>query len=381
MEKLLAVCAPGLEALLGRELQVLGLLGAKSAWPAWTKQGSGGVEFQGALEDVCRANLRLRVADRVLVRLGEFRASSFEDLRRISARLPWKRFLSKGRPVAFRVDCRKSKLYHEGAVAERLAGAISDCLGRETRVAKLSEDGSGNLPQIIVVRVENDLCSVSLDSSGTPLRKRGWRLATAKAPLAETLASAMVLASGWDRTSPLLDPFCGSGTIAIEAALLARNAAPGLCRKFAFMDWPGFDQDLWESLKSDAAGEGTAAAPKIMASDRDAGAIESAQANAKRAGVADRIEFACKAVSAIDPPAGPGWVVTNPPYGVRLGSSKDLRNLYARLGQVLGAKCQGWHATVLCGSSSLIGAAGLGLEPVLSTMNGGLKVSLAACRV
>ncbi|OGS05776.1 MAG: hypothetical protein A3G41_03000 [Elusimicrobia bacterium RIFCSPLOWO2_12_FULL_59_9] len=375
METLFAVCVPGLEFLIGRELEGLGLS------PSAPGPGSqaGEVEFQGSLQDLYRANLHLRCADRVLVRLGQFYASAFPELRRKAGRLPWEKYLGPGRPVAFRVDCRTSRLYHEGAVAERLAGAIADRLGTPPAVVKVQESADTDLPQLIFARLENNLCAIGVDSSGAPMHRRGYRLVSAKAPLRETLACAIVMASEWDAASPLLDPFCGSGTIAIEAALLARKIPPGLSRPFAFMRWPGFNSGSWEALLADARKGIAPTTSKIMASDRDAGAILAAESNAARAGVAESVEFSRKAVSAIEPPPVPGWVVTNPPYGVRLSKSNDLRNLYAQLGKILAAKCAGWRVTMLCNTMQLIRSTGLRFEPGVSTMNGGLRVRLWTC--
>jgi putative N6-adenine-specific DNA methylase len=186
----------------------------------------------------------------------------------------------------------------------------------------------------------------------------------------------MVMASGWDTLSPFLDPFCGSGTIPIEAALLARRVPAGYSRRFAFMDWPNFDSKSWDKLLTHAGKAIASDIPKIIASDRDPGAIQAAQGNAERAGVADWIEFSRKAISAIDPPPGPGSVVTNPPYGVRLRKTNDLRNLYAQLGKVLRARCPGWRVTVLCDRIELIRSTGLEFDRGISMMNGGLKVRL-----
>jgi putative N6-adenine-specific DNA methylase len=191
----------------------------------------------------------------------------------------------------------------------------------------------------------------------------------------------MVMASGWDRTSPFLDPFCGSGTIPIEAALLARAIPAGYSRRFAFMDWPNFDSKIWDELLARAGKAIASDIPKIIASDRDAGAIQAAQANAERAGVGNCIEFSRKAISAIDPPSGPGWVITNPPYGVRLKKTNDLRNLYAQLGKVLRAKCPGWRVTLLCDRVQLIRSTGLEFDRGIFMMNGGLKVRLLKCFV
>jgi putative N6-adenine-specific DNA methylase len=197
----------------------------------------------------------------------------------------------------------------------------------------------------------------------------------AKAPLRETLAAGMLIASGWDKVSLLLDPFCGSGTIPIEAALMALNIPPGINRHFAFMDWPNFDKQLWQTIHgplSIAHGQ----SPVIQASDRDAGAIKRAQANAERAGVADCIEFKCRAVSSVMPPPGPGWVVTNPPYGLRVSENRDLRNLYARFGNVLRQYCPGWNLSVLCSDPVLLGQMQIKLDTSLALVNGGIRVRL-----
>jgi len=185
-----------------------------------------------------------------------------------------------------------------------------------------------------------------------------------------------VMASGWDKTSPFLDPFCGSGTIPIEAALLAGRIPPGFRRRFAFMDWPHFDSNVWEKLLAEAARAIVSDIPKIIGSDRDEGAIRAAQTNAERAGLAGHIEFSRRAISAIEPPSGPGWVVTNPPYGVRMSQTSDLRNLYAQFGKVMRAKCPGWRVTLICDRVQMIRNTGLDFDKGIPTMNGGLKVKL-----
>ncbi len=378
MEKLFAVCTPGLEPFVAQELDQLGLMGGCGSGPSHESGGyeSGGIEFQGSLQDAYRANLYLRTASRLLVRLGQFYAAEFSELRRKAGRLLWENYLAPERSIALRVACQKSRLYHEGAVAERVAGAIGDRLGKPSPVCKYQEGSGTDLPQFIVVRLVDNLCTISIDSSGALLHRRGYRLATARAPLRETLASAMVMASGWNKISPLLDPFCGSGTIPIEAALLAGRIPAGFRRRFAFMDWPHFDPKVWKELLVDAAKAILSDIPKIIGSDRDAGAIRAAQANAERAGVAGCIEFSNRAISAIDPPPGPGWVVTNPPYGVRVSQRNDLRNLYAQFGKVMLAKCPGWRVTMICDRVQLIRNTGLNFDRGMPTMNGGLKVTL-----
>lgn len=372
MYKLFAVTAPGLQLITVTELTELGLLSPTAPSPPTP----GGVAFTGGLDAVYQSNLWLRTANRVLVRLGEFYAAAFSKLRVETSRLPWEDFLVPGRPVALRVTCRKSRLYHSTAVAERVAAAIGDRLGELPSQVKFNQDAAEHHAQLVIVRLHHDRCTISVDSSGALLHRRGYRLGTAKAPLRETLAAGMLLASGWDHVSPLVDPFCGSGTIPIEAALMAGNIPPGRVRRFAFKRWPGFDNSIWEKLMEEAAGQRRADLPRIYASDRDAGAIEIARANAARAGVADAVEFACQSVSALSP-TGTGWVVTNPPYGMRVSKNKDLRNLYAQFGNVLRRQCPGWQVALLSNSFQLIGSTGLDLDTSLSFQSGGSAVKVA----
>ncbi len=360
--QLLAAAPPGLEPLLAQELAELGLAPPRRYFKPG--QGDGAVAFEGSLEALYRANLELRVAERVLLRLGRFEAGSFAALERLAARVSWRETLPAGAALTVRVDSRRSKLYHERAVAERLAGAA----GR--RLA-----APGEAAPILQASVDRDVVTLDLDSSGEPLHRRGYRLETAKAPLRETLAAALLRASGWDKASPLLDPFCGSGTIAIEAYQLSRNLAPGRARRFAFMDWPGFDATLWQNVRARAEEAARRDGPVVAASDRDAGAIEAASANAARAG-AEAIAFSRAAVSAVVPPAGTGWLVANPPYGARLSAGKDVRDVYAQLGKLLRGPCAGWKAALICPALELARATGLRVEPGYSTKNGGLDVRL-----
>lgn len=376
--RLFAVTSPGLESCVVSELAGLGISNQKST--SITLSGepveeAGGVEFEASLKDLYRTNLWLRSANRIIYRLGEFRAVSFPELRKKAARLPWKTVLRPGQAVAIRATCRKSKLYHSDGVAERVAGAIQDALKQAVPVQKFDEN-SLPLPQLIIVRFIHDQCIISVDTSGALLHRRGYRLETAKAPLRETMAAGILLASGWDQQSPIIDPFCGSGTIPIEAALMARKVAPGKNRRFAFMDWPAFDRRTWEKLHNQAVSNELKHQYLIQASDRDAGAIRIAQENARRAGVMDTIRFDCQAVSAIQPESTLGWVVTNPPYGVRVSPGRDLRDLYARLGDVLREKCHGWNTAILSSSDILYAQSRLSLREKRKLINGGIPVNL-----
>lgn len=369
-----AVTAPGLRDLSALELEALGLL-PPSPDTVSASPDPGGINFRTDQTGLYRANLHLRTVSRILVRLGNFfYARTFADLRNAAARLPWERFIHPGQPLDIRVTCHNSKLYHSDAVAERIADAIGLRLKQEIKIDKFAG-------QRIQARIVQDQVTLSIDSSGENLHKRGYRLATAKAPLRETLAASLLLACGWDGASPLIDPFCGSGTIPIEAALLALNIAPGLNRRFAFMSWPGFDASAWQNVLAEARTAQRQNCPRILASDRDEGAIRIAQTNAQRAGVADVIEFTRQAVSAIQPPPQAGWIISNPPYGERVSANKDLRNLYAQLGNVLRAQCPGWQVGLLSSELSLLGQTGLGLDTRLRLVNGGLPVILGRGRV
>jgi putative N6-adenine-specific DNA methylase len=337
----------------------------------------GGVAFSGNLEQVYRSNLWLRTASRVVVRIAEFEARAFHELERLARKVPWEEIVSAKAVVRFRVTCRKSRLYHSDGVAQRLSESVlRRVAGVRTLVAGPDVDeGDDSTGQLFTVRLFHDRCTISADTSGALLHRRGYRLASGKAPLRETLGAAMVLGSGWSPPQSLMDPLCGSGTLPIEAAMLARGIAPGLNRDFAFTQWPGFDSTQWNLLLDEARSTQRASAgASIVGSDRDAGVIASATENASRAGVANDVEFQVRPVSALAPAGKAGWVLMNPPYGVRVGESTGLRDLYAQTGNTLRLKFGGWRAGFLSGDRKLEGQLKLPLVPVFETSNGGIPV-------
>ena len=400
---LFAVTAHGLAGLCAAELLQIGVAG---------RVETGGVSWRGPAASMYQVNLNVRTASRVIARVGEFRARGFAELERHASKLPWQEFMLPGAAVVLRVTCRKSKLYHEGAVAERIARVLSaragvTVLGTNADDDEVDDNAAGadaadadaagaDVPgaegtgtavtrssaQLIIVRFMRDVCTISVDSSGALLHQRGYRQALAKAPLRETIAAALLLASGWRGDSPLIDPLCGSGTIPIEAALLARRIAPGIAnaelspRAFAFANWPGFDRAVFDGLVRAARARVRPASVPIVAADRDAGAISAARSNAERAGVAGDIDFIRAPLEDLTPIAGTGHVVTNPPYGVRVGDRRQLRELYATLGRVVGTRLPGWAVTMLAADDGLATATGLPLAEVLATRNGGIPVRL-----
>jgi putative N6-adenine-specific DNA methylase len=326
------------------------------------------------------------------VRAAEFRATAFHELERAAKRIAWERWIPAAPAVVrVRASCRKSKLYHSDAVAERVLGAIERKTGASAAAKGRgggddaaegggeADEGAG--AQLVVVRLFHDRCTISVDSSGALLHKRGYRQAIAKAPLRETIAAGMLLAADWTGDTPLLDPLCGAGTIPIEGALIARRIAPGVARaeagELAVTRWPELREDDLAREVARARERELARAPRpILGSDRDAGAIGAARANAARAGVADDVAFSQRALSAIEPPRGPGLLATNPPYGVRASEGSDVRDLYAQLGKVAAAKLPGWRFGVLSPDRALDVQLRLPLapRPALELSNGGIRV-------
>ncbi len=378
-----AIAAPGLSALLAAECTALGFV-PREVTPA-------GVALDLDHRQLFALNAQTRVASRVLVRLAQFTARDFATLEKQAARLVWRQVLSAGADVRLRVTCRKSRLYHSDAVAERVARGITGQIkdARVSTKANPDEDDDaigptiardGELAQLIVVRIEHDVCTISADSSGELLHKRGWRQAVAKAPLRETLAAAMLMRCAWDGTCALVDPFCGSGTIGIEGALMARRIAPGLSRAFAMEQWPAADRALFASVRDAlrAAVLPNVGVPIVMR-DRDAGAIDAARANAERAGVGGDVVITQGPLSetALAAIATQGLVLTNPPYGLRVSDGVDLRGLFARLGDVLYAGGEGWQLGLLMPADrALLGQLPRPVASLLRTSNGGIAVEL-----
>lgn len=376
-----AVVAPGLEQLASAELRSIGIE------PGATEPG--GIAFRGNDASLFEANLRLRTASRVIVRIAEFRATAFHELERLARSVPWDAFVAPGSAVRLRVTCRKSRLYHSDGVAQRVGGAITRRVSGVTITGarrEADDDTEAEAPdlsaQLFLVRFANDVCTISADSSGELLHRRGYRLATAKAPLRETLAAAMLLAMDYRDTVPLMDPMCGAGTIAIEAALIARRIAPGIDRAFACERWPGAPTKRFAEQRAAARAEilPRAASP-IIASDRDAGGAAATLANAERAGVAADIEVSRGALSGITPPAGRGLLLTNPPYGVRASAGGEVRNLYAQLGNIARAKCAGWTIAFLSADRAMEAQLKLPLTEALRFKNGGIPVRLMRAEI
>jgi putative N6-adenine-specific DNA methylase len=351
---------PGLEPLLRDE--------ARDAGFADPQVVPGGVTFEGDWADVWRANLLIRGAGRVLARVARFRAMHLAQLDKRARKVPWTELLRADVPFRVEASCRKSRIYHAGAASERVSNAIADALGQPPVDQALL---------VVRVRIEDDLCEISLDTSGEALHRRGHKQAVGKAPLRETLASQFLRACGYDGSEPVVDPMCGSGTFVIEAAEIAMRLAPGRARGFGFENLASFDAARWAEVKS-AAMAPQSTAHRFYGYDRDAGAISNAQSNAERAGVSEVVTFAHQAVADLTPPEGPpGLVIVNPPYGARIGNRNLLFALYGTFGTILRDRFAGWRVGIVTSDKGLARATGLNFRNVSAPIpHGGLKVQL-----
>jgi putative N6-adenine-specific DNA methylase len=352
------VTVPGLESVLCAEALERGFTGATAA--------PGGVTLQGSWVDVWRANLELRGATRVLARIGGFLAFHLAQLDKRSRKFPFGDLLRRDIPLRVQVTTKASKIYHAGAAAQRIETALTDTHG-------LTLDPKATL--VLKVRIDDNNVLFSLDTSGESLHKRGQKEAVGKAPMRETLAALMLREAGYRGTEPVVDPMCGSGTFVIEAAEIAAGLLPGRTRHFAFQDLANYDDAAFKAMKEHPVLRPPA---QFFGSDRDAGAVRMATANADRAGIAHLTHFANHAAGELTPPEGPpGLVIVNPPYGARIGNKNLLYPLYGTLGQTLLTRFKGWRVALVTSEPSLAKATGLPWKPHGPAIaHGGMKVWL-----
>ena len=356
---ILLVAAPGLEPELRAEAVENGFRAPKII--------TGGVTIRGGWPEVWRANLELRGATRVLARIGSFRVLHLAQLDKRAREFPWGQLLRKDVPVHVEASCTRSRIYHSDAAAQRIGRAIAEELG--VTIQKEAE-------LVIKARIEDDLCTLSIDTSGESLHKRGHKEAIGKAPIRETLAALFLRRCGYAGKEPVVDPMCGSGTFVIEAAEWAAGLKPGRARHFAFEQLANFDATAFAAMR--ARGTVRQSELRFHGSDRDAGAIRMASANAARAGVSELTDFRQHAVSDLVPPQGPpGLVIVNPPYGTRIGDKKPLFALYGALGEVLRQRFSGWRVGIVTTDAALAKATALPFLPEGGpVLHGGLKVYL-----
>lgn len=322
---LLVPCHFGLEAVLKREIYDLGY--------EITKVEDGRVTFEGDEEAICRANIFLRTAERVMIQVGRFKATTFEELFQGIKNLPWEEYIPEdGKFWVKKASSINSKLFSPSDIQSIAKKAMVERMKQKYHKEWFKEDGAAYPVRIFLLK---DEVTVALDTSGDSLHKRGYRTMTSKAPLTETLAASLIMLTPWRKDQILVDPFCGSGTFPIEAAMIAANIAPGMNRDFTAEEWTNLiDRKLWyECVKEAEDMIDTTVKVDIQGYDIDGDVIKAARENAKRAGVEHMIHFQQRAVADLSHPKKYGFIITNPPYGERLEDKADLPELYTQIGQ------------------------------------------------
>jgi 23S rRNA G2445 N2-methylase RlmL len=362
-------CAPGLEGVLHAEIRALSL--------GRVERQVGGVRFEGTIRDAWRANLELRTAVRVLQRIARFEARNDAELYAGVQAIDWSAHVRPEGTLRVDAHSNKSELEHTLFVEQRTKDAICDQV-REKTGTRPSVDMED--PELgVYVHMFENRCTLLLDTSGDSLHKRGWRRFQGRAPLAETLAAGIVLASGWDKRSPFVDPFCGSATILIEAALIAADVAPGSFReRFGFERWPGHDEKAWLALRDKVRARGELPKKLVLrGSDSDRESVKGALDNVAAAGFEGRIEIDLARAEDFAPKKGwNAFLATNIPYGERVGDERELEPLMRKFGAILRERCQGWHAAVLSGNPRLTDALALNAQRTMSLMNGSIECRL-----
>ena len=323
---LMAPCHFGIEAMLKREIYDLGY--------DIESVEDGRVSFIGDEEAIVRANVQLRTAERILLKIGQFKAASFEELFQGIVALPWEEYIPEdGKFWVTKATSVKSKLYSAPDIQSIVKKAMVERMKQKYKKEWFEESGASYPVRIFLMK---DMVTVALDTTGVPLHKRGYRTLTSKAPISETLAAAMLMISPWHKDRILLDPFCGSGTILIEAAMIAANIAPGLYRHFQAEEWENLiSPSLWEEVKDEAKDEiDLDIETNIQGYDIDPDMVDIARKNAARAGVDKLIHFQQRALKDTSHPKKYGFIITNPPYGERLEEKADLPELYTKIGEV-----------------------------------------------
>ena len=367
MENFFAPCPRGLEAILAQELAAFGATAVKAT--------DGGARFAGPFELCYRANLESRIASRILWRVAAASYLNEDDIYQATLALPWPRWFDVGSTIRVNVAALRCPLKSLDFVTLRIKDAVCDVFRGQCGERPSVNTGQPGIRIHAFLTAEQ--LTLYLDTSGEPLFKRGYRQAAGEAPLRENLAAGILRLAGWTPGEPLLDPMCGSGTFPIEAALIALDIAPGVRRSFGFEKLKQFDRKAWDRLKSGAqARERPRTALPIYGSDLYGEELKTARANLAAAGLQDVITLKQANVLEISPPAASGVIVTNPPYGVRLGETGELAEFYPKLGNVLKQKFSGWRAYILSSDLSLPKLIRLAASKRTPLFNGALECRL-----
>lgn len=333
--RLIATSAFGIESVLARELRELGYTNLETE--------NGRVTFSGDLTDAVRCNIHIRTAERILWEVAKFEARDFEELFQGTLSVRWEDFLPQNAKMHVIGKSIKSTLYSVPDCQSIVKKAVVEAMKRKYRKNWFEEDGPLFRIEISLLK---DTASLTIDTSGAGLHKRGYRTAGGEAPLRETLAAAIIKLSRWRADRVFADPLCGSGTFPIEAALIAKNIAPGIHRSFAAEEWPFIPKKVWKTAREKARAEIIDINPTIFASDIDAKVFNKARDNAAHAGVAECITFQKKPLSEFSTKKKNGVLIANPPYGERIGDIKEAEKVYHELGSLY-EKFEGWEFFIL----------------------------------
>lgn len=360
---LIATTTFGLEAIAKRELIDLGYDDLKVE--------NGKVEFKGSLKDIPRTNIWLRTADRVLLKMGEFKALSFEELFENTKALPWEEWIPEDGNFVVEGKSVDSKLFSISDCQKIVEKAIVDKLKTKYDVEWFKKTGAKYTVEVSLLK---DIATLTIDTSGEGLHKRGYRDRAGDAPIKETLAAAMILLSYWNKERVLFDPFCGSGTIPIEAAMIGKNIAPGLDRKFAAELWGNIDPKYWTDARKDAFNAiDNNVKLHILGCDIDKRSILRARDNAANLGLEDEIAFFMKDMRDVDLNDEYGVVITNPPYGERIGEKEEITQLYIDLGKKF-REFQTWSVYVITSDEDFEKKYGKKADRKRKLYNGRIKV-------
>jgi len=363
--QLIATAPMGLEAIVARELKDLGYTDLKVE--------NGRVTFTGEPADICRANLWLRTSDRVLVKMGEFPATTFDELFEGTKALEWPEWIPEDGEFPVEGRSLKSQLTSVPACQKIVKKAVVEKMKEKYGTEWFPEDGGR---YVIEVWLRDDVAMLTLDTTGPGLHKRGYRKLVTEAPLKETMSAAMVMLSRWQPERPLYDPFCGSGTILIEAAMIGWNIAPGLRRSFNSEGWPLVPDELWDAARDEAFDAVKDDIPlQIAGSDIDPDAIEIAEAAVKKAGFARDIKLNVMPVAKIKPEGDYGCIITNPPYGTRLGDETEAEKALRQMGYAA-LYLPNWSFFALSPSKSLEHYFGRPADKKRKLFNGRLECAL-----
>jgi putative N6-adenine-specific DNA methylase len=365
-----AITTPGFEHTVSSEITTLECADVKQVL-------SGGVEFSAPFESVYDCNLMLRTANRILLRIDSFTARSYPELYNKARRIPWEIYCGFSRKVSVTVSSKHSRLHHTGNIEQAVLDALTEHMKSLGVMVQPEPDAS----ICFHIRFSDDICTISVDSSGELLYKRGYRINTAHAPIRETIAAAILMEAQWNRYACIADPMCGSGTFLLEAAQLALHRAPGYSRSFAFQSWPSFSETHFKiGLKKCDGHIRTTPSIKLVGSDIDKSSVKAVTENAERLGVLEMLSLSvgdCMNFNVSGEYGSKGLLVSNLPYGKRVGAADNtIRDFIKEFSVTLRKSCRGWNFALVSAHEQFENLSALKVQKKIPFVNGGIPVAV-----